>query len=134
MESKRDLKDSTRRFALDIIDLVDALAKDRVTTHMGIQLLRSGTSVGANYCAASKGRSNAELYSKLCICEEEADECGYWLELISESDRAHTPVDRLRKESEELVSIFAKAKKTLVARGIREDRKPYGIREETLSE
>jgi four helix bundle protein len=79
------LRFRTKQFALRIMQLVDALPKRRSADVVGHQLLRSATSVGANYRSACRARSPAEFCAKLGIVEEEADESLYWLELIGES-------------------------------------------------
>ncbi len=79
------MMDRTKQFALRVVRLVDQLPKSRSADVLGRQLLRSATSVGANYRAAQRGRSKAEFIAKLGIVEEEADETIYWLELIGES-------------------------------------------------
>jgi four helix bundle protein len=87
--------------------LVDALPQTSAGRAISSQLVRSGTSVGANYRAACRGRSKAEFIAKLGIVVEEADECGYWLELIMKGDLL--PADKvqpLHKEAEELTAIF----------------------------
>jgi four helix bundle protein len=124
-KSKKDaLKRRTKQFALDIIKFVDSLPPDRVSAHMGHQLLKSGTSVAANYRSACRGRSNAELFAKLCICEEEADESGLWMELFEDSGKSHLPLAPLLKEADELVAIFVTSKKSIAELGVRE---PYAI-------
>ena len=80
-----DLKARTKGYALRVIALVDALPRTRSAEVIGRQLLRCATSVGANYRAARRGRSDADFIAKLKIVEEEADECLYWLELLTES-------------------------------------------------
>jgi four helix bundle protein len=77
--AQKDLKERTKQFALRIIRLVEALPKGRAADVIGRQLLRCGTSVGANYRAACRARSNAEFISKMGIVEEEADESLYWM-------------------------------------------------------
>src|SRR5213594_3657109 len=77
-----DLKRRTKRFALDVIKFVEALPKDETCRIIGRQLLRAGTSVGANYRAACRAKSNADFLSKMGVVEEEADECAYWLALL----------------------------------------------------
>src|SRR3989304_7630990 len=77
-----DLKERTRKFALEIIRLVENLPKNRIADVLGRQILRSGTSIGANYRAACRARSRADFISKMGIVEEEADETLYWLELL----------------------------------------------------
>ena len=79
------MKERTRAFALRVIRLVESLPVGRVPDVLGKQLLRSSTSVGANYRAARRARSRAEFVSKLGIVEEVADESAYWLELLAES-------------------------------------------------
>ncbi|MBX3406656.1 MAG: four helix bundle protein [Phycisphaeraceae bacterium] len=81
-----DLKRRTRAFALRVIRLVQALPKSPVADVVGGQLLRSATSVGANDRAAQRARSRADFIHKLAIVEEEADECGYWLDLLAASN------------------------------------------------
>lgn len=101
-----DLKQRTKRFALDVIQFFEKLPKDETSRVLGKQLLRAGTSVGANYRSAKRAKSNADFISKMGIVEEEADECGYWLELLTESEKV-TPekATPLMRESGELVAI-----------------------------
>jgi four helix bundle protein len=82
---EHEFKARTKKLALDIIELVQALPNSRTADVLGRQLLRSATSVGANYRAACRGRSTADVISKLSIVEEEADESAYWLELLIEA-------------------------------------------------
>ena len=107
---EKELKDRTKQFALRIINLVEALPKTTVGRAIGNQLVRSGTSVGANYRAACRGRSKAEFLSKLGIVLEESDECEFWLELIIESKlMSENIIASLLKEAGELSAIFAKS-------------------------
>jgi four helix bundle protein len=104
---ERQLKERTLQFGLRIMRLVDALPQTSAGRAIGNQLIRSGTSVGANYRAACRGRSKAEFIAKLGIVVEEADECGYWLELIMKGDLL--PVEKVQplyQEAEELTAIF----------------------------
>lgn len=80
-----ELKVRTKTFGLRILKLVAALPASAPTRIIGNQILRSGTSVGANYRAACRARSRADFASKLAIAEGEADETLYWLELLAES-------------------------------------------------
>src|ERR1700733_4871094 len=80
-----DLKIRTKEFALRVIRLVDSLPNKRSCNVIGSQLLRSATSVGANYRSACRGRSTAEFCSKMGIVEEEADESAYWIEMLVEA-------------------------------------------------
>lgn len=103
----KDLKYRTKLFALAIIALYKSLPKTTEAQVIGKQLLRSGTSVGANTRAAFRGRSTREYVAKLGIVIEEADECGFWLELLSDSGiMPITATNALHKEADELVSIF----------------------------
>jgi four helix bundle protein len=108
-----ELKARTRQFALRVIHLVESMPRGRTADVLGRQLLRSATSVGANYRAACRARSRADFISKIAIAEEEADESLYWLELISESEIMKA--DRLTgliKEADELTAILAAAGRT----------------------
>ena len=80
----QDLKDRTKKFALRVMHLVDALPDTPKGRAVSSQLVRSGMSVAANYRAACRGRSHAEFISKIGIAEEEVDETVLWLELIVE--------------------------------------------------
>ena len=115
-----DLGDRTKRFALRIIRLVQALRSGPEARTIGHQLLRAGTSVGANYRAAKRGRSEMEFAAKMGLVEEELDECAYWMELLVEAGLV--PGDRLadlRKEADELTAITVSAIKRTKARGRR---------------
>ena len=81
----KDLKIRTKVFAISIIKFCKSLKNDYISQILGKQLLRSGTSVGANTRFAFRGRSNKEFIAKIGIVIEEADECVYWLELIEET-------------------------------------------------
>ncbi len=108
-----ELKDRTKRFALRIMKLVDALPKTLVGRTIGQQLIRSGTSVGANYRSACRGRSKAEFNSKIGIVLEEADESAFWLELIIEGNlMKKDAVIELLNEAIELTAIFTSCAKT----------------------
>ena len=110
---ERMLKDRTKQFALKIMALVDALPKTTSSAAIGRQIIRSGTSVGANYRAACRGRSKAEFISKLGIVVEEADETIFWLELIIEGGLLpEGKVSPLLKEADELTAIFVSSIKT----------------------
>ena len=85
---ENNLQSSTRDFALRVIRLVDSLPQKQTAKTIGHQLLRCGTSVGANYRAACRARSPAEFRAKLGIVEEEADESIYWMELLVEASSA----------------------------------------------
>ena len=108
-----ELKMRTKQFGLRIMKLVDALPDTRSGRAIGNQLVRAGTSVGANYRAACRGRSRKEFIAKLGTVEEEADESGYWLELIIDGGLLkQQQVEPLLTESEELTKIMASSRLT----------------------
>ena len=110
---EEQLKQRTKQFALRIIKLVGSLPQTIEGREIGRQLIRSGTSIGANYRSACKGRSMAEFIAKLGIVEEEADETAYWLELVIEGGLLETGVvEPLVQEANEFVAIMASSKKT----------------------
>ena len=107
MGRDQDLRARTSQFALRIVRLYRALPPNEESRILGRQLLRSGTSIGANYRAACRARSRAEFIAKLGIVLEESDETAFWLELLVEAHIAsHEQFDVLVKEAKELTSIF----------------------------
>jgi four helix bundle protein len=113
MPDSAQLKSRTKQFALRVMRVVDALPKTISGRAIGNQLVRAGTSVGANYRAACRGRSRAEFVAKLGIVIEEADECGYWLELIMEADLLpRIKIEPLHTEANELAAIFVASIRT----------------------
>src|SRR5688572_19639592 len=84
--TKEELLQRTKTYALRVIKAVQALPRDEVAQILGRQLLRSGTSVGANYRAACRAKSTPDFINKLKIVEEECDESLYWMELLVESE------------------------------------------------
>ena len=109
-----EMKDRTKAFALRVIKLTSSLSKDFVGRRLGDQLLRSGTSVAANYRAACRARAKADFASKLGIVEEEADESALWIELLVESGLV--PPRRLEKllgEANQLTAIVVASRKTV---------------------
>lgn len=116
-----ELKSRTKKFAVDIIRFIRVLPKNEEGNILGKQLLRSGTSVGANYRSACKGKSTADFINKIVIVEEEADECCYWLELIIEAEILNKKiVDPLLKEANELTAIFTATGKTAKANKLKQ--------------
>jgi four helix bundle protein len=106
-----DLKKRTKQFGLRILKLVGALPNTVQGRAIGGQLVRSGTSVGANYRAACRGRSKAEFVAKLGVVEEEADESAYWLEMIVEGELLKSElVKPLLTEATELTKIMASSR------------------------
>jgi len=108
------LRDRTKHFALRVVRMYSTLPKETSAQVMGKQVLRSGTSVAANFREASRARSDAEFISKLGIVEQELDESILWFELLVESGVvAETKLASLRQEAEELIKITVTAiKKT----------------------
>ena len=108
-----ELKERTKQFALRIMKLVDALPNTVAGRVIANQIMRSGSSVGANYRAACRARSNAEFISKLGIVLEEADETEFWLELIIDGELLpKEKVEALKMEAEEITAIMAASRKT----------------------
>jgi len=108
-----NLKDRTQAFALAVVALVEDLPHGRSADAIGNQVLRSGTSVGANYRAACRSRSRREFLAKLGIVEEEADETQFWLDLIIARGLADTDrVVKLREEARQLVAIIVASIRT----------------------
>jgi four helix bundle protein len=107
-EKPPDLKPRTKAFALRVIRMYSKLPKsDTVAQVLGRQVLRSGTSVGANYREASRGRSKAEFISKIGDCLKEIEETEYWLELLGESGCvAPSKMTGLLDETRQLIAIF----------------------------
>ena len=112
-----ELKQRTKQFALKVIKFVGLLPRSMEGQVIGKQLIRSATSVGANYRAACRSRSKAEFIAKLGIVEEEADETAYWLELIIEGGLLELKnVERILREANEIVAIMAASRKSASSR------------------
>ena len=110
---QKDMKRRTREFALRVIRLTESLPKERTAEVLGRQLLRSGTSVGANYRAACRAKSPRDFISKMGIVEEEADETLYWMELLSEANIIKSEkLAPLMTEVDELLAIMVASIKT----------------------
>ena len=102
-----ELKKRTKKFALDAIKLCDTLPHTRAGNVIASQLMRSATSVGANYRAVCRARSKRDFVSKLGITLEETDESIYWMEILIESGmKTEQHVSALMKEGDELAAIF----------------------------
>jgi four helix bundle protein len=111
---EKDLERRTKRFALEIIKFVSGLPRTRDADILARQLLRSATSIGANYREANRGVSRADFANKIGTVQKEAAETQYWIELLIESGIAATPVAKvLHKESTELLAIFTATGRTL---------------------
>jgi four helix bundle protein len=111
--TKDELKKRTKRFAIEIIKLVDELPNTTAGRTIGNQIIRSGTSVASNYRSACRARSNADFVSKITVVEEESDETLFWLELIVDGNLLKKEsVLELLKEADELTAIFTSSGKT----------------------
>ena len=111
--TNEELKKRTKQFALMIIKLVEDLPNTKAGRTIGTQIIRSGTSVAANYRAACRARSNADFISKITIVEEECDETLFWLELIAEANLLKKEkLQDMLKEADELTAIFTASAKT----------------------
>jgi four helix bundle protein len=123
MMKNENLRHRTKKFALLVIQFVEALPQNKTCHILGRQLLRSGTSVGANYRAACRAKSPADFISKMGTLEEEADESAFWTELLLESNQAVGPTAAaLLKEADELTAIAVASIKT--AKRSQSSRKP----------
>ena len=112
-EMTEAMKKRTKTFGLRVIRLFRALPKSGEGSVIGYQLLRSATSVGANYRAVCRSRSGPDFIAKLGVVIEEADESLYWLEMLEESEViSKTRLEPLLKEGNELTAIFVAARET----------------------
>jgi four helix bundle protein len=109
--NSKELKERTKGFAVQIIKFVDGIKQTTSTFVLSKQIIRSATSIGANYRAACGARSNAEFIAKLQVVREESDETLYWLELFQETIKQHN-IRALIKECDELTAIFTASLKT----------------------
>jgi four helix bundle protein len=112
--NEEEFKQRTKKFGLRVIKVVEALPQSGTAKVIGNQVLRSATSVGANYRAACRAKSKADIIAKLKIVEEEADESLFWLEMLVESGQL--PESRLKdlmNEADELIAMVVASIKTL---------------------
>jgi four helix bundle protein len=108
------LKQRTKQFAIRNIKLFKALPNNDESKIIGKQLLRSATSVAANYRAVCRARSDAEFHSKLSIVVEEIDECCFWMELLIEAEIVEkSKLQSLNDEANEILLIMAKSRNTI---------------------
>jgi four helix bundle protein len=111
---KEEFQKRTKQFALRVIRLSEALPQSRTADLIARQMIRSATSVGANYRAACRAKSSADMINKLKIVEEEADESTYWLELVVEADlMSEERMADLLAEANEIVAMTVASIKTL---------------------
>ncbi len=118
--NEQEFKDRTKRLGIQIIRLLEELPRNRTTDVLARQLLRSATSIGANYRAACRGRSKADVIAKLGIVEEEADEALYWLEILVETEHLSARhAQPLIDEAEEIIAMVVASIRTM------RDRDPF---------
>ena len=112
---KFELMERTRQYAVKVYKLVNKFPRSQGAKVISYQLLKSSSSVVANYSAACRGKSRADFINKMKIVEEEADESLFWLQFIKDVEllKVNEELDFLIKESDELVAIFTKSLKTL---------------------
>lgn len=111
---KEEIKLRTKKIGLHIIMLIDELPNKPSAWAIGKQIVRSATSIGANYRAACRAKSDADFINKLKIVEEETDETIYWLELIEESNMLpKESIQALKQETNEILSIVVASIKTV---------------------
>ena len=117
MKDEKDLRSRTKEFALRIIALYESLPRSGSAHVLGHQVLRSGTSVGANYREACRGRSNAEFVSKIGDSLKELEETSYWLELLADSGAVNPKkLAALLDETSQLTAILTSIAKKVRAR------------------
>ena len=111
--TREEMKSRTKQYAMRIIRVAEALPKNWIARTLGSQLLRSGTSVGANYRAVGRAKSTLDFINKLRIVEEECDESLFWMELLVENGIVkETRICDLMQEGNEILSIVVAAAKT----------------------
>ena len=111
---KNQLKNRTKEFAIEIVKLSELLPNKQIGWTITNQIIRSGTSVAANYRAVCRAKSDKDFISKMETVIEEADETLFWLELINELDLiTNKDFNDLQKEANELIAIFVSSVKTV---------------------
>jgi four helix bundle protein len=125
-------KRRTKQLALRVIKAVEGLPKNRTADVIERQLIRSGTSIGANYRAAYRGKSTADVIAKLRIVEEEADESAYWMELLIESGLvSEARLSGLLQETNEILAMTVASIRTLQKR---DGNSPFNRQSKTCAE
>jgi four helix bundle protein len=111
---EKTFKDRTKKLALRVIRIIGVLPRSRTADVIGKQLLRSACSIGANYRAACRGRSKADVIAKLSLVEEEADESLYWMELLVDGEvMPEEKMKDLMAETKEILAMTVASIKTL---------------------
>jgi four helix bundle protein len=122
--TSQEMKQRTKRFAVRVIKMTETLPEKRATNIIANQLIRSASSVGANYRAALRARSQADFISKIGITTEEADESEYWMELLVDCEIVKPErLTDLLQEANELVAIFTATSKTTKSHSTRYPKK-----------
>jgi four helix bundle protein len=111
--TREEMKSRTKAYANRIVKLCAALPNNWIARILGQQLLRSGTSVGANYRAVCRAKSNADFINKLRVVEEECDESLFWMELLVDNNLMRASrLAELMKEADEILAIVVSSAKT----------------------
>lgn len=118
--NKEELKIRTKKFAVSVFKFIETLEESKATGIISYQLLKSSSSVAANYRATCRGKSDADFLNKLKVVDEEADESLFWLELISELNYKcdFSLLNFLIQEASEIVAIFSASIKTLKSKNL----------------
>jgi len=115
--NETEMKNRTKQFALRVLKLAEALPSSRSGNVIANQVMRSATSVAANYRALCRAKSRADFISKTSVVEEEADESSFWLELTVDADlMTAAQLQPLIKEADEITAILVASRKTAAAR------------------
>ena len=111
--TRDEMKKRTKDYANCVVKLCESLSKDWIAQTLGKQLLRSGTSVGANYRAVCRAKSNLDFINKLRIVEEECDESLFWMELLADNNLVKASrLENLMSEADEILAIVVASAKT----------------------
>jgi len=115
--NEKIFKERTKKLAIAILKLVEGIPRSITADALARQIVRSGTSIGANYRAACRAKSTADMINKLKIVEEESDETAYWLELLVEAGYlSQEKVLPIAKETDEILAMTVASIKTLRSR------------------
>lgn len=110
----QEMRSRSRLFSVNIYKMLTTIKLNDLSRIPVKQLMRSATSVAANFSSATRGRSDAEFYSKICIVTEECDECLFWIDFLTETGLTTiVEIGVLRNEADELLRIFSSIKKKL---------------------
>ena len=115
--NEKIFKERTKKLAIAILKLVEGMPRSIAADVLARQIVRSGTSIGANYRAACRAKSTADMINKLKIVEEESDETAYWLELIVDAGYlSQEKISLVAKETNEILAMTVASIKTLRSR------------------